>query len=81
MVDFKLTTPISPMLFSSDGYRVVVMPMMTTEAKEAVKEAKKAETTKPAEVQEGKLIEAKPTEVKTEKPKKVKPSQKVPVTA
>jgi DNA polymerase-3 subunit beta len=77
MVDFKLTTPISPMLFASDGYQVVVMPMMTTEAKEAVKEAKQAEPVKPAEEKENK-----PAEPKTEKPKKAKHSrEKVPVTA
>ncbi len=29
MVDFKLSTPSSPMLFSSNGYQLVVMPMMT----------------------------------------------------
>ncbi|GAG34002.1 unnamed protein product, partial [marine sediment metagenome] len=43
MVDFKLTTPSSPMLFSANGYQVVVMPMMTTEAKEAEAKAKQAE--------------------------------------
>jgi DNA polymerase III sliding clamp (beta) subunit (PCNA family) len=69
MVDFKLTTPISPMLFASNGYQVVVMPMMTTEAKEAEAKAKQAETAKPAEP-------------KTEKPKKAKHSrEKEPVTA
>jgi len=52
MVDFKLNNAYSPMLFSQNGYQVVVMPMMTTEASEAQKrdyEAKQAEptTTKP----------------------------------
>ena len=31
MVDFKLTSPSSPMLFSTNGYQLVVMPMLTTE--------------------------------------------------
>jgi DNA polymerase-3 subunit beta len=75
MVDFRLTTPISPMLFISDGYQVVVMPMMTAEAKEAeVKQAEKAKTTEEKA--------EKPAEPKTEKPKKAKHSrEKVPVTA
>jgi hypothetical protein len=38
MVDLNLTTPASPMLFSHDGYQVVVMPMMTDEAKKVVAE-------------------------------------------
>jgi len=35
MVDFKLSSPLSPMLFTVDGYQLVVMPMITTEAKQA----------------------------------------------
>jgi DNA polymerase-3 subunit beta len=31
MVDLRVNTPISPMLFSHDGYQVVVMPMMTAD--------------------------------------------------
>ena len=34
MVDFKLTNAYSPMLFTADGYQVVVMPMITDKAKE-----------------------------------------------
>ncbi len=34
MVDLSLTNPISPMLFSSDGYLLVVMPMVSEKAKE-----------------------------------------------
>jgi DNA polymerase-3 subunit beta len=85
MVDFKLTTPISPMLFSSDGYQVVVMPMMTAEVKEAEAKAKQAETAKPAEAKESKPAEPK-AETRSEpaetKPKKAKHSrEKEPVTA
>jgi len=46
MVDFKLTNAYSPMLFTADGYQLVVMPMMTSEATESLKrdrEAKQAE--------------------------------------
>jgi len=47
MVDFSLTNGYSPMLFSVDGYQLVVMPMLTNEANEQAKadrEAKQAET-------------------------------------
>jgi len=43
MVEFKLTTPLSPMLFSADGYQLVVMPMITSEAQKAETERAKAE--------------------------------------
>jgi DNA polymerase-3 subunit beta len=51
MVDFQVTSPISPTMFSQDGYYVVVMPMMTEEAKKQAATASKveAETVKPAE--------------------------------
>jgi DNA polymerase-3 subunit beta len=39
MVDFKLTNAYSPMLFTADGYQVVVMPMMSSKAEAAQKEA------------------------------------------
>ena len=48
MVDFKLTNSYSPMLFTADGYQLVVMPMMTNEASEQAKkdrEVKEAEPT------------------------------------
>jgi len=44
MVDFKVTSPISPTLFSTDGYQLVVMPMITDKAKDWEK-AKQAEST------------------------------------
>lgn len=34
MVDFTLTNSYSPMTFASDGYKVVVMPMMSVKANE-----------------------------------------------
>jgi len=48
MVDFKVTSPISPMLFSHDGYYVVTMPVITEEAKKQAAAEVKAEV-KPAE--------------------------------
>jgi len=54
MVDFSLTNALSPMLFTLDGYKVVVMPMVTDKAQ---KEAKaEATATEPAEA----VAEAKP---------------------
>jgi DNA polymerase-3 subunit beta len=43
MVDFKLTNATSPMLFTVDGYKLVVMPMLTTEANEQAKAEREAE--------------------------------------
>ena len=51
MVEFKLANAYSPTLFSANGYQLVVMPMLTTDAKEQQKadsEAKaQAEPTEP----------------------------------
>jgi len=51
MVEFKLSNAYSPMLFTSNGYQLVVMPMLTNEATEQQRaEAKvKAEPTEQAE--------------------------------
>jgi hypothetical protein len=61
MVDFKLTNSYSPMLFTADGYQLVVMPMMTNESNKAMKadrEAKQAEptTTEQAEPEVSKVV-------------------------
>jgi hypothetical protein len=61
MVDFKLTNSYSPMLFTTNGYELVVMPMITNEASEAMKRDKaEAEptTTEPAEPQAEPVAEA-----------------------
>jgi len=42
MVEFKLTNGYSPMLFSSNGYQLVVMPMLTTKANEQMKADREA---------------------------------------
>jgi DNA polymerase-3 subunit beta len=48
MADISLTNALSPILFSTDGYRLVVMPMLTEKAQAEAKA--KAETpTEPAE--------------------------------
>jgi DNA polymerase-3 subunit beta len=77
MVDFKLTNAYSPMLFTVDGYQLVVMPMMTDKANEQAKadrEAKgEATTTEPE-------AEPKATEP-ANKPKGKRSRAKQPVTA
>jgi len=70
MVEFKLTNAYSPMLFTSNGYQVVVMPMMTTEASEQAKAEREAKAEKPTEQGEAEPTET--TEPVAEKPKKGK---------
>ncbi|HEX76631.1 MAG TPA: hypothetical protein G4O12_08665, partial [Dehalococcoidia bacterium] len=54
MVDFKLSSPLAPTLFSTNGYQIVVMPMITDKAQEYAKKQAKAQKAeaKPAEVAE-----------------------------
>ena len=47
MVDFNLTNAYSPMLFTVNGYQLVVMPMLTNEANEQAKKAKEAKQAEP----------------------------------
>jgi hypothetical protein len=59
MVDFSLASASSPMLFSLDGYRLVVMPMLTekaqAEAKAKAEQAKaEPEATEPETKPKGK---------------------------
>jgi DNA polymerase-3 subunit beta len=42
MVDFKLSSPVLPMLFTTDGYQLVVMPMLTEKAQAQQKAEAKA---------------------------------------
>jgi len=79
MVDFKLTNGYSPMLFTVDGYQLVVMPMMTTEASEQAKRDKtEAEptTTEPAEPTTEATEPVTELEATESKPKKARRSRK-----
>ncbi|MBA7604505.1 hypothetical protein ES703_11629 [subsurface metagenome] len=49
MVDYKLTNGYSPMLFSSNGYQLVVMPMLTDSANEQAKADRQAKAESQAE--------------------------------
>ena len=46
MVDLQMTSPFQPILFTNDGYQLVVMPMLTNKAQERMK-VKQAEPAKP----------------------------------
>ena len=71
MAEFKLSNSYSPMLFSADGYQLVVMPMLTDKANEQQEAEAKAKAEKPAE-----------PVAEQAKPKKAKRSRaKQPVTA
>ena len=76
MVDFKVANAYSPMLFTADGYQLVVMPMMTNEASEQAKkdrETKQAEAVTQAEA----VAEAHEAESTTEaEPEADKPKRK-----
>jgi DNA polymerase-3 subunit beta len=84
MVDLKLSSSSAPALFTTDGYQLVVMPMLTTEAKEQEKCDEEAEETeKPEETAEEKTTEPE-AEAKVAKPAESKPKRsrvKEPVTA
>jgi DNA polymerase-3 subunit beta len=70
MVDFSLASATSPMLFSLDGYQLVVMPMITEKAQaEAKAKAEQAQA------------EPEATEPVAEKPKAKPKRTKQPVTA
>jgi len=72
MVEFKLTNAYSPMLFTANGYQLVVMPMLTTEANEQAKEAREAKgENKPTEPE---VESTKPVAEQVE-PKKTKRSR------
>ena len=77
MVDFSLANGYSPMLFSQNGYRVVVMPMMTDEATAQAKKDTEAKAEKPTE--QG---EAEPPPTEKAEPKKARRSRaKEPIKA
>jgi len=60
MVDLKLSDPISPMLFSTDGYQLVVMPMLTDKAKEWQKAHQAEQPTEPVQPAEPTPVADKP---------------------
>ena len=82
MVELKLTNAVSPMLFTSNGYKLVVMPMLTDKAQEQAKtepEAKATAERMPSPSEGG--VEAEPTEPVAKKPKGKRSRAKEPALA
>jgi len=91
MVDFKLTDGKSPVLFVVDGYQLVVMPMLTGEAKagdkaEAEAKPEDTEATEPepeaeaeADTEQAEAVAEAEAVVKAEKPKRSRKKEKVAV--
>ena len=76
MPELKLTDGKSPVLFTTNGYKLVVMPMLTSEVRQEDKEASEAEAE--PEVAEPKVeAEAEPV---AEKPKGKRSRAKEPAT-
>jgi len=83
MVEFKLVNAYSPMLFSANGYQLVVMPMLTTEADNQAKADREAKAqAEPQPTEQAEPAEQEANEPAAEKPKKARRSRaKEPVTA
>ena len=91
MVDFKLTDGKSPVLFTVDGYQLVVMPMLTGEAKagdkaEAEAKPEDTEATEPgpeaeaeADTEQAEAVAEAEAVVNAEKPKRSRKREKVAV--
>jgi hypothetical protein len=77
MVDLKLTNGHSPVLFAVNGYRLVVMPMLTADSQADAKV--EAETQAQAEAETESTAETEPTETPAEKPKARRSRAKEPV--
>jgi DNA polymerase-3 subunit beta len=75
MVDFKLTDGKSPVLFAVDGYQLVVMPMLTGEAKAG----DKAEAEPEVDTEEAQAVAEAEAVVKAEKPKRSRKKEPVAV--
>ncbi len=79
MVEFKLVNAYSPMLFSANGYQLVVMPMLTSDADKQAKADREAKAQAEPQPTDEPTEQAEPV---AEKPKKARRSRaKEPVTA
>jgi len=77
MVEFKLANAYSPMLFSSNGYQLVVMPMMSSEADKQAKADREAKAQAEPQPTDEPTEQAEPvTKPVAEKPKKARRSRK-----
>ena len=79
MVDLKLINAYSPMLFATEGYQVVVMPIMSNTANEQQRQDREA---KEAQAEPSREAEAEPTEAQADveaKPKRSRSRKREPV--
>jgi len=82
MVDFTMTDGKSPVMFTTDGYQLVVMPMLTAESKpkaEAEAKPEDTEATEPEEAEKAEAVAEAEAVVKAEKPKRSRKKEKVAV--
>ena len=83
MVDFAMTDGKSPVLFTTDGYQLVVMPMLTAESKpKAEAEAKPEEAEAEPEPEDTEAVaeaDTEPEPEEAEKPKRSRKREKVAV--
>jgi len=81
MVDFKLTDNRSPTVFSTDGYTLVVMPMLTADKPKAEVKAEAEPVTEPAEAESevAQAVAEAEAITKAEKPKRKRSKAKEPV--
>jgi DNA polymerase-3 subunit beta len=87
MPELKLTDGKSPVLFTTNGYKLVVMPMLTSEVRQEAREGE-AEgegiadevTEAEPEVTEPEVTEPETTEPEAEKPKGKRSRAKEPAT-
>jgi DNA polymerase III sliding clamp (beta) subunit (PCNA family) len=78
MVDFKVTDGKSPVLFAVDGYQLVVMPMLTAEAKPEEKQTAEP-VTEQEDTEKAEAVAEAEAVVKAEKPKRSRKREKVAV--
>jgi DNA polymerase-3 subunit beta len=78
MVDFKLVNAYSPMLFTADGYQLVVMPIMSARAEEQAKQDREAKAAQAEPSGEADAVAEAENIIKT-KPKRSRKREKVAV--
>jgi DNA polymerase-3 subunit beta len=79
MVDFKLVNAYSSMLFANDGYQVVVMPLMTPKANEAMERDRQAKDQAEAPAEAEVIAKAEEVVTKAKKPKRSRKREPVAV--
>jgi hypothetical protein len=78
MVDFKLANAYSPMLFTADGYQLVVMPIMSAKAEEQAKQNREVKAAQAEPSGEAEAVAEAENIIKT-KPKRSRKREKVAV--